>query len=64
MNQNMATCLSVGSYFDAITWVSLIKTPSQLESMVQEAKLLRKIVEGESDVCELDEKWHGIYDII
>jgi hypothetical protein len=46
------------------TQLSLTKTPSQLESMVQEAKLLRKIVEEESDVCELDEKWHGIYDII
>jgi hypothetical protein len=31
--------------------VSLLETPSQPESMVQEAKLLRRIVEEESDVC-------------
>jgi hypothetical protein len=34
--------------------LSLIKTPSHLESMVQEAELLRRIVEEESDICELD----------
>ena len=47
--------------------VSLIQTPSQLESMVQEARLLRKIVEGESDVCESDEGgcvcWGGVADL-
>ena len=44
--------------------LSLTKTQPQLESMVQEVKLVRRIVEEESDVCELDEKQHGIPDVI
>jgi hypothetical protein len=35
--------------------LSLIKTPSQLESIVHEDKLPLRIIEEESDVCELDE---------
>ena len=35
--------------------LSLSKTPSEFESTAQQAKMLRKIVEEEPDVCELDE---------